>query len=353
MQSKLSGLDAILHGEDCQRLEIHTVTGVEVFVRRQRQWHSAALSLDTQALIEKLSQQATTGSGKIVCFLPHEQVIYQLDANGAYIERKFNREFSEVEGKGLKDLLAALQIPKSKRKDKFRQARHFTKIVLTALGKDKIKNRKRLNVLDLACGRSYLGFVLTHSLLAKGYRVNLTGIDANSTLIAKSREIAATLGWADVKFKAAALEKYSIKPGHYHIAVLLHGCDNLTDEAVRIACSARTPLVFFAPCCHHEFRHSWQEHPLAWIAKYSLLEQRLAEVVTDGFRCLVMEALGYKVNVIRFTEPEVTPKNWLLQGRFISAASGREKIQEAQALIATLGIEPKLASLLRKRRNDN
>ena len=92
-------------------------------------------------------------------------------------------------------------------------------------------------------------------------------------------------------------------------------------------------------------RNQWRRHPLSWIAQYGLLETRLADVLTDAFRALVLEALGYRVKVIRFVAAEVTPKNLIIEARLVGGLDA-EKIHLAQAFMKQWGVRPRLAELL-------
>jgi hypothetical protein len=179
--------------------------------------------------------------------------------------------------------------------------------------------------------------------------VSLHGIDRDPELVAKCRDITKALGWPDTAFETADLRSYSIGPDEYDVVVSLHACDTLSDEAIRIACEGRVPLAFLAPCCQHELRHQWKDHPLEWMARYGLLEQRLADVLTDGLRCLAMDAMGYQVNVLRFVEPEITPKNILIQGRLVSEPRPA-RVKEARAFMELFHVRPRLAAFLDRAR---
>ena len=119
----------------------------------------------------------------------------------------------------------------------------------------------------------------------------------------------------------------------------------MSDEAIRIACGGRVPLLFVAPCCQHELRHQWKAHPLQWVSRYGLLEQRLADVLTDAFRCTVLEALGYRVKVLRFAAPDITPKNLLIQAQLASGPDPR-RAADARTFLRQFGVRPRLAALL-------
>jgi len=348
----LLGLDAALTDPGCERVECHLAANdsLDAFDREAEDLWARAdgeseplHGRDLRALIQNGFGQAYD---RVVCFLGAEKIEYAVE-RGAVRTRRVPRGQTpaDVEGEAasLEPVADALGIPRSKRKAKLRQARQFAGIVERALEKTAAKE---LRILDLACGRSYLGFVLLHLLAARGRGVTLHGVDSEPTLVAKCREIAQTLGRTDTAFEVADLAGYSIEAEQFDLAVSLHGCDTLTDEAIRIACGARVPLVFVAPCCQHELRHQWKRHPLEWVARYGLLEQRLADVLTDGFRCLAMEALGYQVQALRFSEPETTPKNLLIQGRLTSAPRPA-RAREAAAFVRQFGVWPRLAEFLK------
>lgn len=347
----LPGLGSILSDEDCERVELHSVLddAVLVFLREGADaWIPAdrqSEPVHTRELQATIQRGLGQGYDRLVCFLPREEVVYAAEGGGVRLKRlarSEQRRDAETGPPDLTGLADALGIPKSKRKAKFRQAYQFSRIAEQALAG---MEKGALRILDLACGRSYLGFVLVHLLAAGGREVALHGVDSDRALVDKCHEIARTLRWTNSTFELADIADYSVAPGAYDIVVSLHACDTLTDEAIRIACEAQVPLLFAAPCCQHEFRHLWKEHPLQWVSRYGLLEQRLADVLTDGFRCLVLEAMGYQVKVLRFTAPDVTPKNVLIQARLTSGPRP-DRARDAEAFLKRFRLRPRLAAVL-------
>jgi len=356
MSAPLLGLESILTDEACERVELRRADGAAVltFLRQaEDEWvrdDQESDPLHTKELREIIRREFGRASGRLVCFLPSETVAYVSERGSVRIERTPltpQRTGDDDMGRAELDVVAdALGIPKSKRKAKFKQAYHFGRIVEEALAGTKGKD---LRILDLACGRSYLGFVLVQLLRARGCTTRLHGVDSDQALVDKSREIAEALQWKNCSFEVADLADYVGTPDAYDILVSLHGCDTLTDEAIRIGCEGRTPLLFVVPCCQHELRHLWKEHPLQWVSRYGLLEQRLADVLTDAFRCVVLEALGYQVKVLRFADPEITPKNLLIQAR-LTTPPRPERARDAEAFMNQFAVRPKLAQLLKSLR---
>ena len=54
--------------------------------------------------------------------------------------------------------------------------------------------------------------------------------------------------------------------------------------------------------------------PLDFIARYSMLKQKLAAAATDALRLLMLESEGYKTDATELIDPEDTPKNIMLRG---------------------------------------
>ena len=351
MLSPLVGLQSMLSDDECERVELRSgsTEAVTAFLRQGEDlWvldGPEPNTLHTEELCETAQERFGQAYDRLVCFLPTEKVVYSNERGSVSISRvaRDDPDGDTEVGRGDWQALAeALGIPRSRRGAKLKQALQFAKIVESALSK---REPGDLRILDLACGRSYLGVVVVHLLAAGGRGVHLHGVDSNPTLVDKCHEIAKTLQWTNTTFEVADLAGYSIAPDVYDIMVSLHGCDTLTDEAIRIACEARVPFLFVAPCCQHELRHLWKTHPLQWMSRYGLLEQRLADVLTDGFRCLVLEALGYRVNVLRFVDPDVTPKNLLIQAELTSRPR-QERARAAWAFLKQFGVRPQLAAVL-------
>jgi len=350
MLPPLPGLDALLEDEDCQAVELRRGGVVVRVLTREGDdaWspgEEQADALHSGAVGELIRQEFGPSWDALALLLPHEVVLYELEGGAVRVRRTPRGPAdARAEEPDLTPVAEALGIPRSRRRAKFEQARRFARVVIGALGQQR---RPELRVLDLACGRSYVGVVLVHLLRSAGRAALLHGVDSDPSLVATCRRIADSLGWAGATFEAADLSGYAIETGSYDVAVALHACDTLTDEAVRIACEGGIPLLLAAPCCQRELRRNWGGHPLEWVSRYGLLEQRLADALTDAFRCLVLEALGYEVRVVRFAAAGLTPKNVLIRAR-LTSTHRPERAREARAFMAQFGVRPRLAPLLER-----
>lgn len=72
-------------------------------------------------------------------------------------------------------------------------------------------------------------------------------------------------------------------------------------------------MVLSVPCCQHEWNRQMECAPLAPFLKYGIVKERMSALMTDAFRADVMEACGYKTQLLEFVDMEHTPKNILLR----------------------------------------
>ena len=76
----------------------------------------------------------------------------------------------------------------------------------------------------------------------------------------------------------------------------------------------KAEAILSTPCCHHQMNNEMDCPPLDFIARYSMLKQKLAAAATDALRLLMLESEGYKTDATELIDPEDTPKNIMLRG---------------------------------------
>jgi hypothetical protein len=70
---------------------------------------------------------------------------------------------------------------------------------------------------------------------------------------------------------------------------------------------------------------------MAELLRHGLLKARFADVLTDGLRCLMLEAAGYEVSCVEWVSPLETPKNLMIRAERKSGGN-REKQAAYEAL---------------------
>lgn len=206
---------------------------------------------------------------------------------------------------------AAGEIHKDGRK-KFRQINKYIEIIEGLLRQHPLP--ENAHIVDMGSGKGYLTFALYDYLTReKGYKVSITGIELRPELVASCNAIARQCGFDGLQFVAQDIHKY--QPKRIDMLIALHACDTATDEAIAKGIHARAEIIVTAPCCHKQIRKQMQgNEAMQPILKHGILEERQAELITDGLRALLMEDQGYATNVFEFISLEHTSKNLMITG---------------------------------------
>lgn len=352
MNLLLFGLEAALNAPQCWCVELVGVgddAPVESFRRGAEDgWRrgDTAEPIASKGLIAMIESGFGSSYRICRCRSNDETLVYSLEGGSVKVSREAGGIAPPDAGGSKvswKKLAEALGIPKSKRQHKAKQAYHLAKVIVDTLSP---AEGDEIRFLDVACGKSYVGFSLSNSLKEIGQRCTVHGIEGNPALVTKCETIAAQLGWAHCTFEHADLRNYKSGDGDcFDALVALHACDSLTDDAIRIGLEAKIPYLFLVPCCQREMRSMFRNHPLDWISRYGLLEEDLADVLTDAFRCLVLEAAGYDVKVLHFVASEHTPKNLLIVASYRGEPNANQ-LRKAQSFLKQFGVNPSAARLL-------
>jgi protein-L-isoaspartate O-methyltransferase len=232
-----------------------------------------------------------------------------------YTHDKIKRRFIALENNVyLRELGIATADAKVKKdmEDKFRQINKYIEIV------DGIVSSAALtpgfHIVDMGSGKGYLTFAL-YDYLSNILKLSpeITGVELRKELVENSARIAEKAGFDKLKFQKGSIETAEL--ARIDMLIALHACDTATDEAIYRGIIAEAKVIICAPCCHKQVRKQIAPvNDLKSITKFGILEERQAEILTDGIRALVLEAYGYKTKVFEFISTEHTPKNVLIVG---------------------------------------
>lgn len=192
-------------------------------------------------------------------------------------------------------------------------------------------------IADMGSGKGYLTFALYDFLNTRlGIPVKVTGIELRQNLVDFCNKTATQAGFSRLDFVAADINDY--RPGRLDMLIALHACDTATDLALAKALEAQAGIVVVAPCCHKQIRKAMHTgNELAPVLRHGILEERQAEILTDGIRALLLEANGYKTSVFEFISTEHTAKNVMITAiRQPKPAGGDKRREETLEKIAAL-----------------
>jgi SAM-dependent methyltransferase len=194
---------------------------------------------------------------------------------------------------------------------KFRQVNRFLEFVDDVL--PELPPSGVVRVIDFGCGKSYLTFAL-HYLLTelRGREVEIIGLDLKDEVVRDCQRISERLHCRGLRFEVGDIAGYSAA-GPVDMSVSLHACDTATDAAIAQAVRWRAKVILAVPCCQHEVFGLLSEETLPGLLRHGILKERFAALTTDALRAALLEAVGYRTQVVEFIDLEHTPKNLLLR----------------------------------------
>lgn len=194
---------------------------------------------------------------------------------------------------------------------KYNQIDHYVELLEGVL--EKLPKSSTLNILDCGCGKSYLTFVLNYYLTeVKKRKCHFIGLDYSEIVINASKIMATNLGYRNMEFHAIDIKDY-VPDTKINVVISLHACDTATDMALALGIKVESDLIIAVPCCHKELLSQYKYEPFKDITKHGILKTKLADVLTEGMRSIMLEAKGYEVSVVEYISPLETPKNIMIR----------------------------------------
>lgn len=227
---------------------------------------------------------------------------------------------------------------------KYNQIDHFVEVINDLL-MHLARSNESITVLDCGCGKSYLLFVLNYyikEVLKKD--CHFIGIDYSSTVVEASGRMAENLDYRNMEFKVGDIKSFSTDK-KIDMVISLHACDTATDEAIAVAVRNNVKTLVVVPCCQREILNQYSFEPFSQIIKHGILKARMADVLTDGIRSLLLESLGYRVSVAEYISPLETPKNLMLKAEKVQG-DNKKALEEYKMLKELLNISPSLEKLI-------
>jgi hypothetical protein len=147
-----------------------------------------------------------------------------------------------------------------------------------------------------------------------------------------------------MEFKVTDISNYKAQRD-VHMVISLHACNTATDQAIALAVNNKVKSIVVVPCCQQEILSQYSYPPFEQIIKHGILKARMADIITDGIRALLLEALGYKVSVVEYISPIETPKNLMIRA-VKNYQPKPSTLYEYKELKKALSINPTLEKLI-------
>ena len=218
---------------------------------------------------------------------------------------------------------------------KFKQINKYIEIIDGLL--KEISLSKDAVIADFGSGKGYLTFALYDHLVNNLQMTpSVSGFELRENLTVFGNKLANSSQFSNLQFIAQDISDYHTE--HLDMLIALHACDTATDVAIAKGIKAQAKIIIVAPCCHKQIRKQLKGHnEMQPIMKHGIMEERQAEIITDGLRALLMEAHGYKTKVFEFISTEHTPKNVMIVG--IKSQPKLDALLQIESIKKHYGIE--------------
>ena len=221
--------------------------------------------------------------------------------------------------------------------DKWRQINKYLEIIQNLVNETPLPNDPF--IADMGSGKGYLTFALYDFLKNHlGKEPQITGIELRPNLVDFCNKTAQASQFVGLQFIAQNISEYH--PDRLDMLIALHACDTATDLALAAGIQQQAKIIVAAPCCHKQIRQEMStQNELAPLLRHGILEERQAEIVTDGIRALLLESEGYQTKVFEFVSTEHTAKNIMITAikpENIRSAAQKLRREKALAQVAAL-----------------
>ena len=191
--------------------------------------------------------------------------------------------------------------------NKFRQINKYLELIKPSI--DMLPKDRPLKIVDFGCGKAYFTFALYYYVVKiLNMQAEITGLDLKEEVIDYCNKVARELGYDSLEFQKGNIKDYS-RTQDVDMVIMLHACDNATDEGIVQSLKFNAKIIIAVPCCQHEFFRQIENENLEPILQFGILKDRMTALATDSLRAQILKALGFDVTVMEFIETEHTPKN--------------------------------------------
>ncbi len=230
--------------------------------------------------------------------------------------------------------------------NKFKQINKYLEFIKQAT--TQLDSNKQITILDFGSGKSYLTFSTYYYLTeVLNMDVKIIGIDLKKEVIEHCNNIAKKLNFTNLCFIYGDVIDYENKD-EIDMVISLHACNTATDIAILKALGWKAKVFFAVPCCQKEVNGQLNTDFLPFMLKHGIVKEKFSTLLTDSVRSEVLEAFGYKSDIVEFISAENTPKNQLIRAYKTTNNVDKEKLSNIEKFTTSLNVKMFLLDEVKK-----
>lgn len=228
--------------------------------------------------------------------------------------------------------------------DKYKQINRFVELIDDAYSQ---YDDEQITILDFGCGKSYLTFIVYYYFTEiKKVNAKIIGYDLKADVVENCNAIAAKYGYDNLKFVVSDVSRDVLYNEKIDMIISLHACDTATDHALFYAIQKNVKNIFSVPCCQHEVNSSIKKGgELDVFMKYGIIKERMSVLLTDTIRAMILEDMGYSVDMIEFVDLSHSPKNIMIRAKKTKSTS-QKNMQRISDIVNRYKIKQTLYELV-------
>ena len=212
----------------------------------------------------------------------------------------------------------------------------------------KYSKKRDLIFIESGAGNCYLSFLVYYFYTKLDNRpVRIHCLDINQRLMEKNRQLAQILEFDQMWFHACDIADYT-HPEPVDMVYALHACDAATDKALLLGLKTNARHILSVSCCQHTLKKHLKSRPYTGMTRHRVFKEKLAYMVGDSLRALLLEMQGYKVDILEFVSSRYTDKNILVRAQKGAAHNRHKLLEEYFRLQQAFQIRPSLEQYLRQ-----
>ena len=230
--------------------------------------------------------------------------------------------------------------------NKFKQINKYLEFIKQAT--TQLNSDKQITILDFGSGKSYLTFS-TYYYLTEVLKMNvkIIGIDLKKEVIEHCNNTAKKLNFTNLSFIYGDVIDYENKD-EIDMVISLHACNTATDIAILKALGWKAKVFFAVPCCQKEVNSQLNDEFLPFMLKHGIVKEKFSTLLTDSVRSEVLEAFGYKSDIVEFISAENTPKNQLIRAYKTTNNVDKDKLSNIEKFTTSLNVKMFLLDEVKK-----